>query len=429
MSANEARELGLEAIRLGRPDIAAEIALALLEKDKTDSFAHFLMANSLMRLQEDRAAETAAKQSYRYAKTPEQSYQSAHLAAGLAFRRGALITSQWWLRQAAEAAPDTARENTSIAEFRAVKARNPWRIKLAFSARPSDNVNNGSSGQYNIIDGLPYVGRLSEDAQAVKGVVTEVAADIGYRLRKTAVSETSVGAEISARRVKLASAEKARLGGDPGFGSDRVALLLRQDWLAASGNHRFSLEGKVGRQSYQSGRDYSFFGLTFGHRAVVGAQTVLDSAAEVEQRSKEPGQRGDRNFGIRSTVIHQRGNDDLIVASLLASRYDTAAAGRSSTLLGAQIGYTLAKPVGPLGLSGTLGLQNIRYNGYTLAGITVPGGRSDKTGYAELQFQFTEISYAGFAPELRLRHQRTTSNVSRFKANETSLTLGLASKF
>ena len=429
VGADQARQMGLEAIRLGRPDIAAEIAIALLEKDPTDSFAHFLMASSLMRMKQGKEAEIAAKQSYRYAKTPEQSYQSAHLAADLAFQRGALSTAQWWLRKSAEAAPDEGRKDKSVALFRAVKARNPWRINLAFSVRPSDNVNNGSSGQYNIIDGLPFVGSLSADAQAVKGVVADAAVSLGYRLRQSAASETSLGAEFSLRHVHLGAAEKARLGGDPGFGSGRFALSLRQDWQPQNSKHRFSLEGSVGRQTYQSGGDYSFFGLTFGHRMPLAADTLIDNALDVEQRSKQGGPRGDRVFSIRSTLVHQRGNQDLITASLLANRFDTAMQGRSGTMLGAQIGYTLAKPIGQVNLSATLGLQSSQYNGYSLAGIAIPGGRSDTTGFAEVQFQFNEISYAGFAPLLRLRHQRTQSNISRFEARETSVVLGLASKF
>lgn len=426
---HQARQMGLQAIRLGRPDIAAEIAGALLQKDKTDSFAHFLMATSLKQMNQGKAAEAAAKQSYRYAKTPEQSYQSAHLAADLAFRRGALSTAQWWLRKSAEAAPDATRKDNSIAQFRAVKARNPWRINLAFSVRPSDNVNNGSAGQYNIIDGLPFVGSLSADAQAVKGVIADAAVNLGYRLQQNAVSATTLGAEMSLRRVHLAAAEKAQLGGDPGFGSARLAVSLRQDWRPSNSKHRFGLEGSIGRQTYQSGSDYSFFGLTFGHRVALAADTMIDSALDVEQRSKQVGPRGDRTFAIRSTVIRQRANQDLIITSLLANRFDTASAGRSGTMVGAQVGYTLADPVGPVSLSATLGVQQSQYDGYTLAGIAVPGGRSDTMGFAELQFQFNDISYAGFAPLLRLRHQRTQSNVSRFEAKETSVVLGLASKF
>lgn len=429
VSVNEARLMGMEAIRRGRPDIAAEIAMLLLQKDKTDSFAHFLMASSLMRLKRPKDAEAAAKQSYRFAKTPEQSYQSAHLAADLAFRRGALTTAQWWLRKSAEAAPDAKRKDVSVAQFHAVKARNPWRIKLAFSVRPSDNVNNGSSDQFNIIDGLPFVGSLSADAQAVKGVIGEAAISLGYRLRHTGHSSTSVGAEISTRRVHLSASEKARLGGDPGFGSDRFSVSLRQDWRPKHSKHRFSLEGEIGRQAYQSASDYSFWGLTLGHRFALSPNALIDSALEGEQRSKQSGTRGDRSFGIRSTLVFQRGNEDLITASLLANRYDTTLDGRSSTMFGTQLGYTLAKPIGQIGISGKIGLQTTKYNDYTLATIVVPGGRTDTTGYAELQLQFNKASYAGFAPQLRLRHLRTHSNVSRFETKETSITLGIASKF
>lgn len=429
VSQGEARQLGLKAIQSGRPDIAAEIALALLQKDPTDSFAHFLMANSLMRTNDARLAERAAKQAYRYAKSPEQSFQSARLVADLAFRRGALTTSQWWLRKSAEAAPDEARKAKSIALFRGVKDRNPWQVRLAFSARPSDNVNNGSSGQFNIIDGLPYVGSLSEDAQAVKGVIAEAAVTLRYRLRQTAQGETTLGTDIASRRVHLSTAEKTRLGGDPGFGWDRASLSLRHDWHPANSKHRFSIEGATGHQSYQSGSDYSFWALTFGHRVPVANHALLDSAITAEQRSGQGQQRGDRSFSFRSTLIYQRENKDLIAATLLSNRFDTAASGRSTTMFGAQISYSLAQPLGPIGLSASLGLQQTQANGYSLAGLSVPGGKKDTTRYAEVQIQFNDLSYAGFAPHLRIRQQSTQSNVSRFEAREVSAALGLASKF
>ena len=352
----QARQLGLEAIRMGRPDLAARIASDLLAIDQTDSFAHFLMAHALMRLDRADMAEEAAKEAFRQSKSPEESYQSAHLVADLAHRRGALTTAQWWLRKSAEVVPDQARKNRTIAEFRAVKARNPWRIKLGFSLRPSDNVNNGSSGQFNIIDGLPFVGALSQDAQAVKGVVGDAAVSLGYRLAQSDTAETTLGLDLSLRHVRLDGAEKARLGGDPGFGSNRVAVSLRQDWQKGGSPHRFSVEGTIGRQSYQAGRGYGFAVLSFGHRMPLAAMTVLDSALDVEQRSKQ-GKRGDRSFAIRSTVIHQRDNADLVSITALANRFDTEAVGRSGTTFGLQLGYTLAKPVGPVGVGATLGLQ------------------------------------------------------------------------
>jgi hypothetical protein len=429
VSKTNARQIGLEAVRQGRPDSAAKIALAMLKADPTDSFALFMMATSLTQLKQPRAAEKAAKQSYRYAETPEQEYQSSYLAADLAFQRGALMTAQWWLRKSAEAAPDEARKAKTVELFRAVRARNPWRINLAFSARPSDNVNNGSSGQFNIIDGLPFVGVLSADAQAVKGVITDGAVSIGYRLRQTEQSETVLGADISVRRVHLSAADKARLGGDPGFGSDRFGVTLRQDWQPEGSRHRFSVEGEIGRQTYQSGHNYSFYGLSFGHRMPLATDLYLASSVQVEQRSKQAFPRGDRSFGFRSTLLKQRANQDMITFSLSANRFDTQNAGRSANILGAQVGYTLANPIGTVALSASFGVQKSRYAGYGLAGIAVTGGRSDTTGFGEMQFQFNEVSYAGFAPVLKLRHEMTHSNVSRFEAKETSLVVDLASKF
>lgn len=428
-SKGDARQLGLAAIRQGRPDAAAEVALALLKADPKDSFAHFLMATSLTQLKQPAAAEVAAKQSFRYAETPEQEFQSSYMAADLAFQRGALLTSQWWLRKSAEAAPDAARKAKTVELFRAVRARNPWRVNLAFSVRPSDNVNNGSSGQYNIIDGLPYIGTLSADAQAVKGVVTDAAVSLGYRLQQTARSETVLGADLSVRRVQISAAEKARLGGDPGFGSNRYSVTLRHDWQPVESKHRFSVEAEIGEQTYQSGRDYSFYGLNLGHRMPLTSDLYLASSVQAEQRSKQAYTRGDRSYGIRSTLLHQRANQDLVTFSLSANRFDTLSSGRSADIFGAQVGYSLANAVGPVTLSASFGVQKSHYAGYSLAGLSVPGGRDDTTGFGEMQFQFNEISYAGFAPVLKLRHEMTQSNVSRFEAKQTSVVVDLASKF
>jgi hypothetical protein len=429
LSKDDARQLGLAAIRQGRADVAAEVALALLAAEPKDSFAHFLMATSLMKLKEPAAAEVAAKRSYRYAKTPEQEFQSSYMAADLAFQRGALLTSQWWLRKSAEAAPDEARKAKTVELFRAVRARNPWRVNLAFSLRPSDNVNNGSSGQFNIIDGLPFIGRLSADAQAVKGVVTDAEISLGYRLQKTDRHETVLGADLSVRRVNISTAEKARLGGDPGFGSDRYSLNLRHDWQPKDSKHRFSIKGEIGQQTYQNGYDYSFYGVTLGHRMPLAPSLYIANAVQAEQRAKAAYTRGDRTYGIRSTLLHQRGNQDLVTFSLSANRFDTLAKGRSANIFGAQVGYSLANPVGAVTLSASLGVQKSHYTGYSLAGLVVPGGRDDTTGFGEMQFQFNEISYAGFAPVLKLRHEQTQSNVSRFEAKQTSVVIDLASKF
>lgn len=432
ISAEQARDLGLEAIRADKPELALAIAQGLLARDKADPFAHFLLATAYMHLDRLPEAQAAGKIAYRYGKTPEQRFQAARLTALVAYNQGRYATAQWWLRRAAHNAPTEERKARSVAEFNSVRAKNPLRLKLQFSVVPSDNVNNGSSGQYNIIDGVPYVGVLSADAQALSGVVSEGSGEASYRFRQTAHSETHVGARLKLRQVDLSAEARAEFADTtvPDFNTQRLEFTLRHVIKARSGGQRFTLDGALGRQWSGNVEPYSYARLSFGHLKALGAKSVLDSALTAERRSIAPGQtRPDHTYSLRSGLTYGLANADTVSAMAYISAYETEIEGRGSTTLGGQVSYTLGRALGPVNVSASLGYQASTFPGYTIATIVVPGGRKDKSVFAEVQMTFSNTSYAGFAPLISLRKQRTQSNVSRFDASETAVTLGLRSTF
>jgi hypothetical protein len=425
-----ARLIGLQAIRENRPEAAVTVAQRMLDADKTDSFAHFLLATAYLYLNRLPEAQASGKTAYQTATSEEQRHHAARITALAAYRLEHHNSAQWWLRKSAEAAPTDLSRAQTVAAFQAVKAQNPLAVKLAFSIAPSDNVNGGSSGQYNIIDGLPFIGQLSPDAQALKGTVAQAAGQLSYRLAQTSQSLTQLEFGVNLRHVRLGKAERALMEGKPGFDAARAEIGLTHVMQQTDSAHRFTLNATLGRQTYEQGGNYGFARLGFGHRVALAPDMTLDSLLTAEARSARQGaDRGERTYALRGTLMRAFSGGDVASLAAYVSRLDAPLAGRSATSLGAQLGYALGQPIGPLSLSGSVGYLATSYAGYAIAGLDVPGGRNDTSAFIEMKLSLGAVSYAGFAPEVTLRHQRSSSNVSRFDSQESSVTLGLKSLF
>ena len=65
---------------------------------------------------------------------------------------------------------------------------------------------------------------------------------------------------------------------------------------------------------------------------------------------------------------------------------------------------------------------------YTLV-RPVEGGRQDQSIYGDISLFFADYDVAGFAPTLQVRTGQRSSNVNRFEISETTITLGIQSKF
>ena len=430
VSKGTARLIGLQAIRENKPDVAVTVAQRMLAADKNDSFAHFLLATAYLTINRLPEAQASGKTAYKTATSDEQRHHAARITALAAYRLDHHSSAQWWLRKSAESAPSDLTRAQTVAAFRAVKAQNPLSVKLAFSVAPSDNVNGGSSGQYNIIDGLPYIGELSPDAQALKGTVAQAAGQLSYRLSETAESLTELEFGMSLRHVRLGGAERALMEGKPGFDAARFSIGLNHVMQQTGSAHRFTLNGTVGRQTYEQGGNYGFVRLGFGHHVALAPDLALDSLVSAEARSPRDGAGGaEKTYALRGTVMRAMGGGDTASLAAYVSRLDSPLAGRSATTLGAQLGYALGEPIGPVSLSGSVGYLATSYAGYAIAGLAVPGGRDDRSAFVEMKLSLGTVSYAGFAPEVTFRHQRSSSNVSRFDSQESSVTLGLKSLF
>ena len=90
--------------------------------------------------------------------------------------------------------------------------------------------------------------------------------------------------------------------------------------------------------------------------------------------------------------------------------------------------YTFAKHLGPARITTGLTYGYTDYNTYLLVN-PVAGGRQDTSLYGDVSLFFSDYDFAGFAPTVQLRTGQRKSNVNRFEISETTLSVGIQSKF
>jgi hypothetical protein len=410
--------------------VAADIAGQMLRRDPSDPFAHFVLARAYLDSGAAAPAGAEARLAYRLSDSPEQRHQSARLVAQAAWNEGHIGVAQRWLRRAAVAAPAPASRAERVRELAAVRAANPLDVTLSFAINPSDNVNDGSSSAFNVIDGVPVWGTISADGQALDGVVAQVRTGVSYRL--PGKGQMTVGATLDWRRVELSRAAKAKVPGiDPRtYDSGRVEVSLGKTWTPEGAPWQAEAGIAAGVQIDADALRYRYLRLDGAWMRGIGERTGVDLGFGVERRGTQAGQTDPEWVGSLSLGLRQAlPGDDLLTTRLYTSHTETPVDGRSSQTWGVEVGYARGRPIGPAKLSLQAGYSETEFPGYRVGFIVVPGGRQDRSLTAGATLTFPGISIQGFSPRLSITHTDTKSNVSRFETQKTGISIGLTASF
>ena len=431
LSLDAARVLARQALYAGRFDIARDLAMGLLQADPEDPYAYGVLAAAHSRLNDPRLARAAARLSYRYSDTPAQKFGAARTAASIAFQQERPTVSQGWLRIAAAHADQPQQEKTLASDYKRVRAANPLRFNINLSVAPSDNVNSGTDNVLEIINGVPTQGFFNGGSRALSGIASTFDARVRYRLGATATSLTTATARFYTRQVDLSDSAEAAA---PGVSNDDFAStyaetgLEHQFALGVPGN-TLTVGGALGASWSAGDRSYDFARLTLkrGLRLSPATRLTLSGAAErrmsttnalrdtdvvtLGMRVSHKLERGDR-LGLGLTVQDVAGD-------FTNAQYQTASLRAS---------YTFGKQVGPVQITTGVTLGYTDYDAYTLVSPVV-GGRQDASVYGDVSLFFADYDYAGFAPTVLLRTGRRSSNVNRFEISETTISIGIQSKF
>ncbi|MDX5384570.1 MAG: surface lipoprotein assembly modifier [Rhodobacterales bacterium] len=439
LSLDQARAVAATALQQGDAALALQIGQGLLQADATDPLAHFIIAQALRQQGHPREARKAAALAYRHARTDIQKFEAAQLAARLSVDTKAFTRAQLWLRRSLLHAPDPAMRPRIAQDFRQVRAMDPLEFRLRLSLAPSSNVNNGSDSPYALIDGVPVIGLLDGLSQALSGVTGTADLSLGYRLNGTQASETRALLRAYGSRVWLDDSARALANSFPGadVSNDDFSFALIEAGLrhvqrtgAGADGGFVAIEGAAGR-SWYGGDPYQRhvrLGLTQGIR--LSDTTTLSLGAEAERRSFAQGfNQPIDTLGLQASLGYRIANGDRISLSVAWRDSDSDSRNAVSTRRTAYLRYDMAQPMGPARLGFTLGAARTHYPDYAVGFIAVPGGRQDDTVFGSIDILFQDLDYAGFAPTLTLRAQKTRSNFSRFDASELAVSLGIRSLF
>ena len=426
VSPDQARVIARQALANGDLPLAEGISEALLARDPNDAEALLLRAIIARSKGDFETAVESAARAYGATSIPDLKFDAALLAANVQARQEHYTRAQLWLRRADNVASTDARRKVIENTYREVTRRNPLSIQLAFTMRPSDNINNGSTVEETGVFGLP--GSIDDPIAAleVSGTVA-----LTYRLAESPKGLTEAFTTLFARRAILESGYEDIVPGTTSTEFDYAALSFGL-------THRALPFPEVGVTAFRIGYNAGYY-----------RNEHFLSAADITLTQQF---RLDGENSIRTGITLR---DEHRFDSPITSTFNTAVSldyfPKAGEKLAWSVGTTLtnynsqantvkghrielrtrlsfkeelfgARP----DLSASLAwrdLPDFDYFG------TLDNGRQDLSASVRAGLTFTEVSYFGFQPRAEVAWNRTNSEVDLWDTDSLSLGITAVSRF
>ncbi|KAJ56528.1 hypothetical protein ACMU_06195 [Actibacterium mucosum KCTC 23349] len=426
LSPGQIRDAARTALKTGQPEIARDLAAALLERDASDISAKLLQARAVRDLREFDQSIALAKDAFDLAQTDLQRYAAAMVVAQALSSKGARTRAQLWLRRAVDLAPDERLKANAIRDFQYVRDRNPWSSNLSFGATPNSNVNNGSKSDTVIIDGIEQT--LNGDAKALSGMEYQLSADTEYSRQLSERMWVFGGGAVEMRRYTLSSAAKAQAvsltGSDLRY--DEAELTFGTTFFATPSAGPTTAAVSAGRGWYAGAPLVDFVRLSVDQTVPISQTKRLSFAllGDSQTRINDP-INSSVSWTAQTALSQKMGNGDRLQYSL--SLRDTASDGGATAHEGwsAGITWTRAKPVAGMQLSAGLTFDGRHYD----EAFFGTERRADRGVSAEISVVLPKLEKFGFAPEISFSAAQNLSNVGLYETRDYGVTFGFRSAF
>jgi hypothetical protein len=431
ISLDQARQLARAALYAGDFDLARQIAMGLLEADEKDAYAYSVLAAAHARLNDPRLARAAIRLSYRYSDTSQARFAAARTAASIAYQQERPTVSQAWLRIAAAHSDTPEQKQVLASDYRNVRAANPLSFNIKTSLAPSDNVNNGTDNVLEVINGVPTFGLFNGSSRALSGTVAVFDARLRYRLAASKTTGTTATARIYTRRVDLSQSARALAPTvtNSDFASTFAEAGLEHRFAAGQQGNSVTVTGALGASWSGGDRSYDFTKLSAQRGIRLSPANRLSFSGTVERRfSTHSALRNVDVLTLGTQFSHKRDNGDRLNLGLTVQDVRGAFINAAHQTASVRASYAFGEQVGPVRITTGVTFGYTDYATYLLVN-PVAGGRQDRSIYGDVSFFFADYDFAGFAPTLQLRTGTRTSNVNRFEIGETTVSLGIQSKF
>ncbi len=426
VSPDEMRVAAVNALQSGHSRAALTMANALLLRDALDVPALIIKSRAARNVGEFNAAIAAGKSAWVQANTEDEKYAAAMAVAQALSSDGKRTMAQFWLRRAADKAPNEATRNIAARDFRYVRARNPWSSELSFNIAPSNNINNGSVHETTKLFGLPFDFELNGAARALEGLEYSAGYAGRYRFDQTELYAQDVIFQVNHRTYSLSDSARAMAPGVKGrdfafsqLGAGYVYQRTPKNWVGP-----FTLNA-TGGHTWYGGDPYStYLRLGASQKIDLGPSNVVNFSGSVERQYGSAAPDADI---LRADLRFAHGFGKIGTLGLSLGHSDSMSDDTSAnfTELRGGVEFYLGKPV--FGAQVSFGIDwrhrdfpNSRYD---------PSGRNDTEVSASLDMTFTQIERYGFNPTISLNTSRTDSNIGLFDSESLGVSFGLRSAF
>lgn len=427
LSLEDARAIATRALFSGNPQLATDIALAILNQRPDDRAALLVVAAAAPQLGDATAGRKAGARAWSVSETDIEKYEAARLTALAAANEERFTLSTFWLRRALTVVPNEAERTRTLTDARQVQRRNPWSTNLSLSVVPSNNVNGGANQDKSTV-GFD----LSESAQELVGVRTTLNFRTSYRFQATETNKIVVGLRYQPSRVILEKEGEPDTGSSvlrgTDFASDLTELTLRSTQAVENGV--WDAGFAVGSFDFGGDPYYDYERVSLVRVFVPFEDTRVQLSAMREiQDYTSTGIVEVRRSTLNAGLSYRLENGDRISGSLAylnASSPTDNYIFEEWTLGGS---YQWDEPLGPVSVAINASIKQNDYPSYTPLLGSTPGRRQDTTFSLGVNLGFPEMEYAGFVPGLAINASKSDSNIARFERDTFSVGLTLNSAF
>ncbi len=424
----QVRNAAASAVVTGRPEVAYQLASALLERDSDDTEALIIKGRAARDLGQIDEALALARRGWALAKTQSEKFGASMVMAQALSTKGARTRAQLWLRRAGQNAPNAEMKAVAVRDFQFVRANNRWATELGFSAAPSSNINNGSQRSTSRLFDLPFEFSLSPTAQALSGIQYSANASTRYRLSETARYQNDVVLSFSHRTYSL-SAETRRVapsvrGNDFAFSSGSVSLFHR-GFTGAGNDKPYQIDLTVGRTYYALSPFLQYGKLGITQNVPLASNKSVFFGANYEFQESLSNREDVSIPGLTAGLRRRFANQDLATFTLSGRRSHSEDASLDYKQATLGIRYAFGKPL--LGMNINMGvsatIQNHDRSRFSAF------GRQDKSLNGDVTAVFTNLEYFGFSPSLTLTARMNNSSIDLYDSRAVGMHVGIRSAF
>ncbi len=413
----QARIMAQRALHLGRAELARDIAGQILAQTPQDAEARLILAAAEAQLGRAQVAARQGRLAFGQSKDPDLRFQAAFLTASALAAQDRLAGAKFWLRRADGLAQSPQDSADLRRAFAGLDRRAPLRWSVQFSGGPSDNVNGGSLHDTFWAWGLPI-----PIAQALPGHAVQGRVKLDWRLSESARHKLMMTAALSTRQVHLSARARAldRSARARDFESLGAEIGVEYRWRASQ-VQGYGLDVMLGHRWLAQGQSSNSQTIRFSaDRALNGGQTLALGLTMTGTQNSYGRTRHALSLGSQAALSFAMGQS-LVTGTIGYDAVISDAAGVAWRGPKAAVEWSPPALPGQIRFSVFGELQSKDYWKTT--------SRPDLVAQIGASARFDALSVMGFAPTVSVTSTRSHSAIVVRDTAETSVTLGVRSKF